>query len=169
MKSIDDKTILKICPAEPSDADFVIKLSAEVFHKYGPYERIITSWLESGVALCLIGSVRKRTVAFAMMSNLPLEVNPARVSELLAIAVAPERQGMGIGGILLKELEKKASDMNMQGLFLHTAIDNKVAQRLFKENGYKIRGTKKEFYPAGQDAIFMSKQLGVEATETNDS
>jgi ribosomal protein S18 acetylase RimI-like enzyme len=159
-KSVDDKNILNIRPAEPSDAHFIVKLSGEVFHIYGPYERIMTSWLESGVALCLIGAIRKEAVAFAMMSNLPFEVNPAHVSELLAIAVIPERQGTGIGGILLKEMERKAAEINMKGLFLHTAIDNVVAQRLFKENGYQARGTKRDFYPAGQDAIFMSKQFG---------
>ena len=168
-KLIDDKTVLKIRSAEPSDAHFMIKLSGEVFHIYGPYERIMTTWLESGVALCLIGSIRKEAVAFAMMSNLPFEVNPAHVSELLAIAVVPERQGTGIGEILLKEMEKKAAVMNMKGLFLHTAVDNMVALRLFKENGYQARGTKRNFYPAGQDAIFMSKQTGTGAAETTDS
>ena len=169
MNLIGDKTLLKIRPAETSDSHFMIKLSGEVFHIYGPYERIIASWLESGVALCLVGSIGKETVAFAMMSNLPFEVNPAQVSELLAIAVVPERQGMGIGGILLKEMEKQADLMNMKELFLHTAIDNMVALRLFKENGYRERGTKRNFYPARQDAIFMSKQFGIGATETTDS
>lgn len=168
-KLIDDKTDLKIRPPDPSDVNFMIKLSGEVFQIYGPYDRIMTSWLESGVALCLIGSIRKKTVAFAMMSNLPFDVNPAHVSELLAIAVVPERQGTGIGGILLKEMEKKAAVMNMKGLFLHTAIDNMVALRLFKENGYQARDTKRNFYPAGQDAIFMSKQFGAGAMEKTDS
>jgi ribosomal protein S18 acetylase RimI-like enzyme len=160
-KAIDDKTVLKIRPAEPSDAHFIVKLSGEVFHIYGPYDKIVTTWLELGVALCLIGDICEEAVAFAMMGNLPFEVNPpAHVCELLAIAVVPERQGTGIGGILLKEMEKRAAGMNMKGLFLHTAIDNVVAQRLFKENGYQARGTKRNFYPAGQDAIFMSKQFG---------
>lgn len=161
-KLTDDKTVLRIRPAEPSDAHFMIKLSGEVFQIYGPYEKIITDWLESGVAVCLIGSMGKEAVAFAMMSNLPLEMNPAHVPELLAIAVVPEKQGTGIGRILLKEMEKKAVVMNRKGLFLHTAIDNTVALRLFNKNGYQAWGTKKNFYPAGQDAVFMSKQFGVE-------
>jgi ribosomal-protein-alanine N-acetyltransferase len=159
MKSIDDKAFLDIRPAEPSDAHFIVKLSGEVFKIYGPYERIMTSWLESSVALCLMGFMGKEAVAFVMMSNLPFQVNPAHVSELLAIAVVPERQGTGIGGILLKEMEKTAAAMNMKGLFLHTAIGNTVALRLFKENGYQAQGMKKNFYPEGQDAIFMSKQF----------
>lgn len=169
MELIDDKDLLKIRPAEPSDFHFMIKLSGEVFHMYGPYERIITSWLESGVALCLVGFIRNKIAAFAMMSNLPHEVNPAHVSELLAIAVIPERQGKGIGGTILKEMEKKAVVMNIKALFLHTAIENTPALRLFKENGYQTLGTKRRFYPAGQDAILMSKQFGTGAAETTDS
>lgn len=169
MESIDDRDVLRIRTAQPSDSLFMIQLSREVFHIYGPYERIMASWLESGVAECLIGSIREEAVAFAMMSNLPFEVNSAHVSELLAIAVVPERHGTGIGGILLKKMEKMAAAMNIKGLFLHTALDNTVARRLFKRNGYQERGTKRSFYPAGQDAIFMSKQLGTGATETTDS
>ena len=159
MESIDDRAVLSIRPAEPSDTHFMIQLSGEVFHIYGPYERIMASWLESRVAECLIGSICEKATAFAMISNLPFEVNPVHVSELLAIAVIPQRQGKGIGGILLKEMEKRAAAMNMNELFLHTAVDNMVARRLFKKNGYQARGRKRCFYPAGQDAIFMSKHL----------
>ena len=169
MKSIGHRAGLKIRPAEFSDAHFMIKLSGEVFHRYGPYERIVADWLERDVGFCLIGSVREKAAAFAMMSYVPFEVNPVRVSELLAIAVLPEKQGAGIGGILLKEMEKQAVTMNTKELFLHTSIDNLVALRLFKQNGYQVRGTKRSFYPAGQDAIFMSKQLGAGATQTTDS
>ena len=159
MKLTDDKAILKIRPAEPSDAHFMIELSGEVFHIYGPYERIIKGWLESSAVLCLIGSIHKKTVAFAMMSHLPLELNPLNFPELLAIAVIPERQGTGIGQILVREMEKRAVVMSMEGLSLHTAIDNVAAQMLFKRNGYQVRCLKRNFYPAGQDAIFMSKQF----------
>ena len=166
MKLTDDKAILKIRPAEPSDAPFMIKLSGEVFHIYGPYDRVIKGWLESSAVWCLIGSIRKKTVAFAMMSYLPLELNPLNFPELLAIAVIPERHGTGIGKILLKEMEKRATMMNMEGLSLHTAIDNVAAQRLFKRNGYQVRCLKRNFYPAGQDAIFMSNQFKDGAMET---
>ncbi len=169
MESTYDRAVLMIRPAEPSDTRFMIQLGGEEFHIYGPYERIMASWLESGVAECLIGTIHEKAAAFAMISNLPFEVNPLHVSELLAIAVVPERQGKGIGGILLEEMEKRAAAMNMNELFLHTAVDNIVARRLFKKKGYQARGRKRRFYPAGQDAIFMSKHFGAGATEKTDS
>jgi ribosomal-protein-alanine N-acetyltransferase len=168
-KSNDHRIILKIRPAEPSDTHFVIQLSGRAFHMYGPYESMIASWLESGVAFCLIGDIREKSAAFAMVSNLPLEVNPARISELLAIAVVPERQGMGIGKNLLKEMEKRAAEMNIKELLLHTATDNMAAQRLFIKNGYQAWRTKRNFYPAGQDAIFMSKRIKARRVKPADS
>ena len=54
--------------------------------------------------------------------------------------------------------------MNITELFLHTAKDNLAALRLFRKNGYHARCIKGVFYPAGQDAVFMSKRIRIEAT-----
>ena len=161
---IDRKTSLKTRPAEPSDAHFVKELSGRVFHMYGPYKKIIGSWLESDVTVCLVGLIDERPVGYAMISDLSLEADPTRVSELLAIAVVPEKQGIGIGEALLREMEKRAAEMNITELFLHTGRDNLAALRLFRKNGYHAVCMKEVFYPAGQDAVFMSKQIRVEAT-----
>jgi len=162
-KSAEEKTGLRIRPAGPSDARFVVQLSGRVFHVYGPYERIIKSWFESGMTVTLIGLLNKKPVAFAMISHLPHEENQQHVSELLAIAVVPEEQRMGIGEMLLKEMERKAAEMNTKELFLHTAEENMAAHKLFSKNGYYSWGIKKNFYPAGQDAVFMSKEIRGEA------
>jgi ribosomal-protein-alanine N-acetyltransferase len=163
-KKIDHKASIITRPAERSDVHFVKELSRRVFHIYGPYKKIIGSWMESDVTVCLVGLIDNRPVGFAMISDLSLEAQPTRVSELLAIAVVPEKQGIGIGEALLREMEKRAAEMKITELFLHTAKDNLAALRLFRKNGYHAWCVKEVFYPAGQDAVFMSKQLGVEAT-----
>ena len=159
-RSVKEKTALKIRQANKSDVRFFFQLSGRVFHIYGPYERIIMSWFESGMTVGLIGLINKKPVGFAMIGDLPHEENPQHVSELLAIAVVPEKQGIGIGEILLKEIERRAADMNIKELFLHTAEENLVAQKLFSKNGYHTWGIRRSFYPAGQDAVLMSKKIG---------
>ncbi len=163
-KKIDHKTSLKTRLAERSDVHFVKELSGRVFHIYGPYKKIIGSWVGSDVTVCLVGLIDKRPVGFAMISDLSLEAQPTCVSELLAIAVVPEKQRIGIGEALLREIEKRAAEMNITELFLHTAKDNLAALRLFRKNGYHAWCVKEVFYPAGQDAVFMSKQIRIEAT-----
>ena len=82
------------------------------------------------------------------------------VSEVLAIAVVPENQNMGIGQMLLRDVERKAAELNIKRLFLHTARENLSAQKLFLNNGYHPWGMEQGFYPAGQDALMMSKEIG---------
>lgn len=153
------KTLIKIRPARPSDSLYVAQLSERVFRIYGPYEKIISSWLESGMTMTLVAQINKKPAGFVMISHLPQESNPQHVSELLAIAVAPEKQRMGIGKMLLKEVEKKAAQMGISELFLHTAEENRAAQDLFAKNEYVLRGINKGFYPAGQNALIMSKKI----------
>jgi ribosomal protein S18 acetylase RimI-like enzyme len=43
---------------------------------------------------------------------------------------------------------------------LHTAEENLSAQKLFLKNGYHPWGMEQGFYPAGQDALLMSKEIG---------
>ncbi len=158
-KSIEAKAPVKIRVAQPADARFIIELSGRVFGVYGPYKKTIMGWLESGMTLTLLAHMSKRPVGFVMISLLPQDVNGQHVSELLAIAVVPEEQRVGVGQMLLIEVEKKAAEMNIKELFLHTAEENMAAQKLFSKNGYERKGVKKAFYPAGQNALIMSKKI----------
>lgn len=158
-RSAEEKTRVKIRLARPSDARFIIQLSGKVFRIYGPYEKIIKSWLESGMTMTLVALMNRNPTGFAMISHFPREANPQQVSELLAIAVAPEKQRMGIGETLLKEVERKAAEMNIRELFLHTSEENLAAQNLFTRNEYISWGVNESFYPAGQNAVFMHKKI----------
>jgi ribosomal protein S18 acetylase RimI-like enzyme len=58
-------------------------------------------------------------------------------------------------------VETKARAMGVKGIFLHTATGNGQAQGLFARSGYRPWETKKAFYPEGQDAVRMVKDLGL--------
>lgn len=153
------KALAKIIPARASDADFICQLSGKVFRIYGPYEDTIPLWFDSETTVTLIARTERRPVGFAMIGCLSGEWNPGHVFELLAIGVEPERQRMGIGEMLIREIDRKANEMNIKRLFLHTAIENLSARKLFLINGYRIQGIKGKFYPGGQDAVIMSKEI----------
>ena len=159
MESDDKKTPVKIRPARPSDSRYIVQLSESVFHIYGPYEKIISSWLESGMTATFLALMDRKPAGFVMISHFPQETPPQQVSELLAIAVAPKKRRMGIGEMLLKEVERKAAQMGIIELFLHTAEENLAAQNLFAKNNYVSRGIRESFYPAGQNALIMSKKI----------
>ena len=156
-----EKTSTRISLANVSDVDFIGQLSGKVFNIYGPYDELVPQWFESGFTMTIIAVMAEKPVGFAMIGQLYKEQDLHDVSELMAIAVEPEKQKMGIGKMLIREVEKKASELKLQRMFLHTAVENLSAQRLFAECGYQKGGIKSGFYPAGQDAVLMSKNLGV--------
>ena len=154
---------LKIRPAKAADALFIGQLSGKVFDIYGPYTDIVSRWFESDLTVTLIALMDNNRAGFAMIGNLYYNRKEEYFSELLAIAIEPERQKRGIGEMLIRGIERKAIELNANRLFLHTATENLSAQKLFTKNGYRKWGIEKNFYPAGQDAVVMVKEIDREA------
>jgi ribosomal protein S18 acetylase RimI-like enzyme len=145
--------------AVPSDGAFIGGLSSRVFEVYGPYGEIVTRWFESGTSLTFAAFVGDRPAGFAMIGR-PSPVTPVvPVTELLAIAVEPHHQGRGLGAMLLGKMEESAVRLQVRRLLLHTGAENSRAQRLFIRCGYAPAESKPGFYPAGQAAILMFKDL----------
>jgi GNAT superfamily N-acetyltransferase len=72
------------------------------------------------------------------------------------IAVAPERQGSGLGRRLLAFAEAEASRRGYREIRLYTHQTMVENQRLYASIGYKETGRGAE---AGYDRVFMRKQL----------
>ncbi len=143
-----------------SDRESIGRLSQKVFSIYGSYEETISEWFESGLVVCLVAVVEKQTAGFAMLGRLLSEEIGMDHCEILAVAVEPERQRMGIGRLLLERIEIQAVQIFVNRLFLHTAVENTRAQQLFLKGGYRPYERKNRFYPGGQDALAMVKELG---------
>jgi len=146
--------------AKQSDKEFLTRLSGEVFSIYGPYGRTVTRWFESGITLTLLSMVGEKPVGFVMIGALPGDRDGETRAEVLAIAVTPGFQRRGIGKALLQRAEKRVEEWGEQRLFLHTAKENHLAQKLFLKNGYRPIALKKSFYPSGQDALMMVNEFG---------
>jgi ribosomal-protein-alanine N-acetyltransferase len=159
VKSHDQRGRVRIREAVPSDEGFINRLSAKVFNSYGPYSEMIPRWLELGTTITLVALEEGKPVGFVMLGSLEHDLRIPTVSEVLAIAVEPHRQRVGIGETLLREIENKAASMGEKRLFLHTAIENVAAQKLFIKNAYLLQENKRSFYPKGQDALMMVKEI----------
>lgn len=159
-KKISRKTPrISIRPATPLDVNYIRALSKKSFQKYGPYENVLPCWLESGITSSFIAIMQERPVGFAMLGQPFQKNNFFGTLELLAVAVEPASQRLGIGDLLMKEVERTASEQEVQKVILHTAIKNLPARRLFSKHGFKALKVKKKFYPEGQDALLMCKDI----------
>ncbi len=66
--------------------------------------------------------------------------------EVLSLAVAPERRGAGVGGLLFDGAIAQASGAGAEKLFLEVAEDNTVARSLYTGRGLAPVGRRPGYY-----------------------
>jgi ribosomal protein S18 acetylase RimI-like enzyme len=144
---------IAIRPAARRDSGFIRVLSNEVFSLYGNYEEILPQWFVNPDVITILSFTQGQSLGFAMLYVLS--------GEILAIAVKPEYQGSGIGTELLNAIERIGSQLGMERLLLHTAQGNKVAEMFFRNASFTVIGTEGGYYPRGQAALIMAKEIGM--------
>ena len=139
--------------ATKEDCGFIRRLSGEVFSIFGDYKEIISQWFVNPDVINAVYVKNGPPAGFAMLYLLS--------GEILAIAVLPEYQRMGIGSALLNHIECLASQFGLRRLSLHTAKENNLAHLFFHKAGFKVTGTQEDYYPKGQPALIISKNIGL--------
>jgi ribosomal-protein-alanine N-acetyltransferase len=163
-KPTPKKRAVTIRPAKPPDAVFIRALSHDQFSRYGPYEDILLEWLESGAALVFMALQGSKPVGFVMLGQ-PLQLmDSSQIWEIVAIAVLPHHHRKGVGNALMVAVTGAARDWGASALILHTAVDNRAAQLLFRKHGFEDFQLKPNFYPEGQDALMMCRDLSPSTT-----
>jgi [ribosomal protein S18]-alanine N-acetyltransferase len=142
-----------------SDEKFLCQLSGKVFSIYGPYQDMISRWLEMETTITLVALANGKTAGFVMFGSVNDGQDAPTAAEILAIAVEPSLQGLGIGQMLMNAIERRAAATGEKRIFLHTAVGNITAQKLFAKNSYRPTEMKPHFYPRGQDALLMLKEI----------
>ncbi len=142
-----------------TDSFFIRELSAKAFKAFGEYGDVVQKWYLSGNSITIIACQKDQPLGFAMVSKPFSRYDQNNSSELLAIAIEAGWQGKGVGKLLLQEIEKAAFEAGITTMFLHTAVENRNARKLFSDSGYRIWQIKNNFYPEGQDACVMAKNL----------
>ncbi|WP_323375593.1 ribosomal protein S18-alanine N-acetyltransferase [Streptomyces alkaliterrae] len=78
--------------------------------------------------------------------------------DVQTIAVAPDREGRGLGALLLTELLAAATAFDCHEVLLEVRVDNSRAQRLYQRFGFEPIGVRRGYYqPAGVDALVMRR------------
>jgi len=158
-KKVAKKERVPIRAGMPSDSGFIRALSHTVFSQYGPYDDILSEYLELGNVLVLIGSLKGKSVGFVMVDQIPSDTDLGDTWEIVAIAVLPQSQRKGAGTALLQAVMGAASEWGASALTLHTATHNLAAQDFFRKHGFEVLEHRSGFYPEGQDALLMHRNL----------
>jgi len=83
----------------------------------------------------------------------------ARKGHIISIAVLPEYQGQGVGGILIKEAMNAMSLYKAEECVLEVRTNNVPALNLYKKMGLTITRTLHSYYADGADAYKMARKL----------
>jgi ribosomal protein S18 acetylase RimI-like enzyme len=70
----------------------------------------------------------------------------AHVAEVRGLAVAPGRQGEGIGGRLLEAAIERSRRESVRRLVLRVLSTNAAARRLYERHGFEVEGTHREAF-----------------------
>ncbi len=78
---------------------------------------------------------------------------------IYSIAVNPHERGLGIAKKLLDYAEEKSIINKTHKIALEVSENNITAVDLYKKQGYKKIGTRKNYYADGSSALIMTKEL----------
>ena len=79
--------------------------------------------------------------------------------DIANVAVAPEYRKQGLGKRMLEELEQRAKARGAERLFLEVRESNFSAIGLYTGRGFSPISVRKGYYPDGENAIVMQKNL----------
>jgi ribosomal-protein-alanine N-acetyltransferase len=79
-------------------------------------------------------------------------------ADVQTLAVAPEHQGGGLGGALLRSLLEEAARRGVGEVLLEVRAENEAAQRLYVRHGFERISLRRGYYPGGADAVVMRRR-----------
>ena len=80
-------------------------------------------------------------------------------AEIELIATAEMYSRCGRGGKILDDLLDEAARRGVKAVFLEVRVSNAAAQLLYLKKGFKGLYARSRYYPNGEDAIVMKKEL----------
>ena len=136
------------------DIEPVMALELELFGDEAWSETMFWSELAEHVSRhYLVAEMQGQVVAYAGLC-----AYPPHESYVQTIAVAPDRQGSGLGTRLLTALLEESVRRGCERLDLEVRADNEVAIRLYERHGFTRVGLRRGYYqPSGTDAVVMRR------------
>ncbi len=141
--------------ATAADLDEVLALDHELFGVNAWSRSAMTAELAAndGTRMALVAVDGDEVVGYAMLLML------VETADLQRIAVAAGHQRAGLGSRLLRVLIDAATGNGCSALMLELAADDDVAATLYRRHGFAEIGRRPRYYPDGNDALVMRREL----------
>ena len=134
------------------DLTEIAKLEEECFSDLWSQPMLADSFLSDGFFGSLLEEGNTIT-AYGGMRTVGEE------AEIELIATAEMYRRCGRGGKILDDLLDEAARRGVKAVFLEVRVSNAAAQLLYLKKGFKGLYARSRYYPNGEDAIVMKKEL----------
>lgn len=139
--------------ALPSDFPQLVKVESLSFERpYSP--KLIFALLHLHSDMFYVALVRNDIVGYVVGAKKGHDHG-----HIISIAVRPEWRRRGIGSKLMATLLDTFRRNGLKKVLLEVAVSNSVAIAFYKRLGFKIVRLIRNYYPWGEDAYLMSKEL----------
>ena len=138
---------------QPDDMFSVIKLaSVALTEHYNP--NIFNCFYETFPQGFLIAEQNHKIIGFIT----GLKINTESV-KILMLSVLEKHRKQGIGTLLLKQFIKEISKQKIKKIELEVKINNEIAIKFYKKNGFTITNTLYKFYQNNENGYLMKKNI----------
>lgn len=118
-------------------------------------ERLFLDELSESVADIVVALLEGEVTGYLCTRRIADEM------EVLNLAVAPTRQGRGIGRRLLHHVLSGVTGVTQ--VFLEVRVGNRPARALYRASGFVETGLRTGYYQDGEDAVLMTLDLSQES------
>jgi ribosomal protein S18 acetylase RimI-like enzyme len=94
----------------------------------------------------LVAADREEVVGYLILGPWVALESAAHVAEVHGLAVAPDRQGEGIGARLLGAAIERSRRESIRRLVLRVLATNPGARRLYERHGFEVEGVRREAF-----------------------
>jgi ribosomal-protein-alanine N-acetyltransferase len=156
MKQMWDLARLNYAPMRQADLAEVLALEASVYPHPWSMGNFIDS-LSSNYEAWVLREQHGELLGYFLLMAIVDEAH------LLNVAVSAERQGTGLGRLLLNQAVACARGLGMASVLLEVRPSNTRALKIYERYGFKQIGRRKGYYPAAdqqrEDAIVMRFEI----------
>ena len=104
--------------------------------------------------ICL-GIIEQETKRLLGLCSAWLVVDELHIT---SIAVDPKHHRKGLGKYLMSNLIKRSESLGMNHVHLEVRDTNEPAKAFYKSMGFKMVGSRSNFYKDGRDALLLEKE-----------
>jgi [ribosomal protein S18]-alanine N-acetyltransferase len=138
----------------PGDFDQLYEIDQICYEPAIAYSRReLRNYMRFPGATCVVAEIGGKITGFCLAAW------QDEIGYIVTMDVLPSYRRLGMASALLRDVEQKLQDNDVQAIWLETATENDPAIAFWQKNGFRKIRVRKRYYPGRRDAYSMTKLI----------